>query len=375
MEYRTLKDGKKASLLGYGCMRFPTNAEGKIDFEKSKELLTKAYNNGVTYIDTAYPYHNGESELVVGEVMKNFKRDTFTLATKLPVWLVHSKEDAERLFKEQLEKLQTDYVDFYLLHAMNGGRYDEMKAMGVVDLMAEYKEKGLIKNYGFSFHDDYEAFEHIITDRDWDFCQIQLNYIDKDTQATLKGVELAKKLNVPLIIMEPVKGGSLAKLPDEIYSILKPYRNLSPAGWALSWVGSFDNVSVILSGMTTMDQLDDNLETFNNFKVLSDEEMKAIDKVGEEILKRAKNGCTGCRYCMPCPMGINIPGCFAMWNNYHKFNNDGEFKRNWGNLKDSEKPYACIKCGKCEAACPQGLSIRDDLEAMGKEAKELFGEA
>lgn len=376
MEYRELKNGYKASLLGYGCMRFPVMEDGKtVDENKAEELLLKAYKNGVTYFDTAYPYHDGQSESVVGGVMSKLDRSTYYLATKLPAWFVHSKEDAERLFAEQLSKLQTDYVDFYLLHAMNRKKYDELKELGVVDLMAEYKKQGKIKNYGFSFHDGYEAFEHIITDREWDFCQIQFNYVDKDTQATMKGYELAKKLNVPLVIMEPVKGGSLASIPDDVLSPVARFnKNYSPAAWALSWVATFDNVKVILSGMTTMEQLDDNLKTFSSFTPLSDEEMAALEEVHQNIDRRVMNGCTGCRYCMPCPMGIDIPGNFSVWNNFHKYQNERDAKWQWSMLEEEKRPYACVKCGKCEAMCPQKISIRDDLEKLGAEMKELFGE-
>lgn len=376
MEYRDLNKNYKTSLLGYGCMRFPVMEDGKtVDEKKTEELLLKAYNSGVNYFDTAYPYHDGQSETVVGNILSKLDRSTYYLATKLPVWFVHSKEDAERLFKEQLSKLKTDYVDFYLLHAMNRDKYDEMKKLGVVDLMAEYKEKGLIKNYGFSFHDDYDAFEHIITDREWDFCQIQFNYVDKDTQATMKGYELAKKLNVPLVIMEPVKGGSLASIPDDVMEPMKKFgKDYSSAAWALAWVATFDNVKVILSGMTTMAQLDDNLKTFDSFSPLSDAEMDALEEVHKIIDSRVKNGCTGCRYCMPCPMGIDIPFNFAIWNNYHKFENKRDVQWRWETTPIEKKPYACVKCGKCESMCPQKISIRDDLAKVGAEMKELFGE-
>jgi len=373
MEYRELKNGIKASLLGYGCMRFPTLQNGEINEEYAEQLLDIAYAQGVTYFDTAYPYHGGKSEKFVGKAMSKYDRSSFMLATKLPCWAVNSKEDADRIFREQLENLRTDYVDFYLLHALNKDSWHKMVELGVVEQVAEFKEKGLIKNYGFSFHDGYDTFEEIINYRDWDFCQIQLNYVDKDTQATLKGVELTKSKGIPLVIMEPVKGGSLANLPDEIMSILKPYRpDYTPAAWALSWVGSIDNVKVILSGMTELNQVEDNLKTFNSFKALSSEEMKAVDKVCEEIMARAMNGCTGCRYCMPCPMGVNIPRNFSLWNNYHKYHNKGEFMWNLNNMKDEEKPYACVKCGKCETHCPQKLSIRDDLQKFGEELKELM---
>lgn len=375
MEYRELKNGYKASLLGYGCMRFPVLENGEIDEAKAEALLDKAYASGVTYFDTAYPYHNGKSEKFTGKVLSKYDRKTFTLATKLPCWLIKEKADAERIFKEQLESLRTDYVDFYLLHALNKGSYMQMKELGVVDLIAEKKKQGLIKNFGFSFHDGFEAFETIINDRDdWDFCQIQFNYVDKDSQATLKGVELAKSKGIPLVIMEPVKGGSLASIPRDIIAPMDAFRTgMSPAAWALSWVASFDAVKVILSGMTEMDQLDDNLNTFNNFKALSKAEMDAMDKVTEKINNRVMNGCTGCRYCMPCPMGINIPFNFAIWNNYHKYMNVKDVEWRWKTTPEKDKPYACIKCGKCESACPQKLNIREDLVKVGEEMKQLFG--
>lgn len=374
MEYRELKNGYKASLLGYGCMRFPTQADGKIDRKEAKRLLMKAYEEGVTYFDTAYPYHGGESEEVVGEVMSLLPRDSYYLASKMPCWLVKETKDAERIFAEQLQKLKTDYIDFYLLHALDKKKFDDMVRLGVVELLQKYKEEGKIKNYGFSFHDDYDTFEKIVNYKDdWDFCQIQFNYVDKDTQATMKGYELTKEKGIPLVIMEPVKGGSLANVPEDIIGGMKKFRDITPAAWALSWVGTFDNCKVILSGMTTMEQVEDNLKTFNNFKALSDEEMAAMEKVNEEIQKRAMNGCTGCRYCMPCPMGVDIPKNFAIWNTYHKYMNEGHFKWEVDNMDEKALPYSCIKCGKCETHCPQQLSIRDDLEALGKELKELFG--
>lgn len=372
MEYRELKNGYKASLLGYGCMRFPTTPEGKIDRAEAKRLLHKAYDEGVTYFDTAYPYHGGESEEVVGEVMSELPRDSYYLATKMPCWLVNSKEDAERIFAEQLSKLKTDYVDFYLLHALDGAKFDRMAELGVVELLGKYKEEGKIKNYGFSFHSNYADFEHILTYRDWDFCQIQFNYVDKDTQATMKGYEMAKERNVPLVIMEPVKGGSLANIPESIIGPMKQFRDITPAAWALTWVGSFDNCKVILSGMTTMAQVEDNLKTFKEFKPLSETEFKGIDEVTAEIMRRAKNGCTGCRYCMPCPMGVDIPKNFALWNTYHKYENLNELKWHIDQMEEKTLPYSCVKCGKCEGLCPQHLNIRADLEAFGKELKELL---
>lgn len=372
MEYRVMKDGSKASLLGFGCMRFPVTAEGHIDEPKAKEMLLKAYENGITYYDTAYPYHNGESERFVGKVMSELPRDTFTLATKMPTWAVSTLDDAKRIFAEQLDHLRTDYVDYYLIHALNKDSWKKMKDLGVVELLEGYQKEGKIKNYGFSFHDNYETFVDILNYRDWDFCQIQFNYIDKDTQATLKGVDLCREKNIPLVIMEPVKGGSLAKLPEEIFKKIKPFRpEYTPSAWALAWVATFKEVRVVLSGMTEMEQLDNNLATFDKFTPLSDKEMEAIDQVAKDILARTKNGCTGCRYCMPCPMGVDIPGNFRVWNTFHRYGNVGGTKFEWGMIKKEARPDACVKCGACEGKCPQKISIRADLETLNKELSAL----
>lgn len=367
MEKRKLeKLGIETSLLGFGCMRFPVTAEGKINEPEAERMLDKAIAAGVNYIDTAYPYHGGDSELFVGKVLKKYDRSSFYLATKLPVWLVHSLEDVDRLFQEQLDKLQTDYIDFYLLHALGRGRFDDMVKLGVVERLAELKEQGKIRHLGFSFHDGYDAFEHIINYREWDFCQIQLNYMDAEEQAGLRGYKLAEEKGVPLVIMEPVKGGSLANFAEDITG---RFRSLDPeasvASFAMRWVGSLPGVKVILSGMTTMEQVEDNLKTFGNFKPLSEKESQEISDIVALIKGRVKNGCTGCRYCMPCPAGVDIPGNFRAWNTYHMYQNYNVVRWNWENdLGESKQAKCCVKCGKCEAACPQKLSIRTDLEQV-----------
>ena len=321
MEKRRLeKLGIETSLLGFGCMRFPTTAEGKIDEPEAERMVDKAIAAGVNYIDTAYPYHNGESEPVVGRILKKYPRDSFYLATKLPVWLVKNTQDAERIFQEQLERLQTDHIDFYLLHAMNKEKWDSMKELGVVEYCEKLKEEGKIKYLGFSFHDDYEVFEEIIRYRDWDFCQIQYNYMDTEEQAGDKGYALAESLGIPLVIMEPIKGGSLAGFSEDInekFRALDPDRSI--ASFALRWVGGHPGVNVILSGMSTMEQVEDNLKTFVDFSPLSEAEDNGIKEIVKELRSRVQNGCTGCRYCMPCPAGVNIPGNFKTWNNYHMY--------------------------------------------------------
>lgn len=363
----------ETSLLGFGCMRFPT-IDGKIDEEKATKMLDTAYQNGVNYFDTAYVYHGGESEIFTGKVLDNYPRDSYYLATKLPVWEVNTADDVERLLDEQLAKLNKDYVDFYLMHAMNGERFDKMIEVGAIEKCEEMKAKGKIKYFGFSFHDSYEVFERMITYRDWDFCQIQLNYMDTDIQAGLKGYKLAEERNIPLVIMEPIKGGNLASLPEEVEKLFKDVRpDKSIASWALRWIASMPNVLTVLSGMSTQEQTEDNLDTFKNFEPMTDEENALVLKVADTIRSRVANGCTGCGYCMPCPAGVNIPQNFRIWNQYHMYMNLGGLNWMWYNeIGEEEKAHKCIKCGKCEQVCPQQIKIREDLEKLEKEFKEAL---
>ena len=367
MEKRKMENlGIETSLLGFGCMRFPCLADGSIDEAETEKMLDKAIAAGVNYIDTAYPYHNGMSEVVVGKLLKKYDRSSYYLATKLPVWFVETVEDVDKYLNEQLDKLQTDYIDFYLMHAMNKERWDKMLEIGCVKRLEELKAEGKIKYLGFSFHDSYEVFEEMIEYRDWDFAQIQLNYMDSEEQAGLKGYELAEKKGVPLVIMEPVKGGMLAAFSTDITEKFAQHdKEASVASFALRWVGSFPNVKVVLSGMSNMEQVEDNLKTFGSFKPMSEEEQKTVAEVKEVLQSRVQNGCTGCRYCMPCPAGVDIPGCFSAWNTYHVYQNYNTVKWKWETeLGEEKQAKNCIKCGKCEAACPQQLSIRADLEKV-----------
>lgn len=367
MEFRKIdKLGITTSLLGFGCMRFPLDANGNIDEVRSGKMIDEAYANGVNYFDTAYVYHEGKSEIFTGKVLNKYDRSSYYLATKLPIWDVHSVADAKRIFKEQLEKLQKDYIDFYLLHSFNRDMFANMVKLGVIDYLDGLKAEGKIRFLGFSFHDEYEVFERILNYRDWDFCQIQLNYMDMEHQAGMKGYALTEKLNVPVIIMEPIKGGSIAKLPD---SALPHFEALNPgksaASWALRWVGSLPNVKVILSGMSDEAQVADNLATFDPFLPLSDEEQKAVKVVAEIFRNKVNNGCTGCSYCMPCPAGVDIPRNFALWNDYGRYGNKSEMKWQWTfNINEGEKAKNCAECGQCEEACPQKLQIRGDLKTV-----------
>ena len=364
MEKRKIeKLGIETSLLGFGCMRFPMTPEGRIDEDLSQKMLDKAFASGVNYFDTAYPYHGGESESFVGKAMKKYDRGSYFLATKLPVWKVNTLEDVDTIFKEQLAKLQTDYIDFYLMHALNKERFENMLKIGCIEKLEQLKAEGKIRYLGFSFHDDYETFEKIINYRDWDFCQIQLNYMDANEQAGLKGYQLAEKKGVPIVVMEPVKGGSLAAYAEDITG---RFRSLDPeasvASFAMRWVGSLPNVKVVLSGMSAMEQVDDNLKTFTSFRALSEKEHQEIDEIVKLINSRVQNGCTGCNYCMPCPAGVNIPMNFRVWNTYHMYQNYGMVENRWEKeLGSAAQAKNCVKCGKCEQSCPQKLTIREDL--------------
>jgi uncharacterized protein len=374
MEYREMKNsGIKPSLLGFGCMRFPLLENGKIDRIKAEEMMDVAIKAGVTYIDTAYPYHEQESELFVGEVLKKYPRDSYYLATKFSLWYVETREDAIKMFENQLNRLQVDYFDFYLIHSLSKELWDKALKLGVLDFLIEMKKSGKIRQLGFSFHDEFPVFEEIIRYHNWDFCQIQLNYIDTEIQAGMKGVHLAEELGIPLVIMEPIKGGTLARLSDDMEVKFKhAHPDWSISSWALRWVASLDNVKVILSGMSTMDHVTDNLNTFNNFEKLNFNEQSIVKEVADMIHARKKNGCTGCNYCMPCPFGVNIPRNFRIWNDLGVFGDVNKAKKRYfNNCPPEQRSDMCTWCGACEPLCPQSISIREDLKKMTEEFKQL----
>ncbi len=364
--------GIDLSLLGFGCMRFPT-VDGKINEPMAEKMLDDAYKAGVNYFDTAFPYHNGDSEPFVGRALSKYKRDTYYLATKLPTWKVNTLDDAKEIFELQRSRIDENYIDFYLIHALNKGSWTKMRDLGVVEYLKEMKEAGKIRYLGFSFHDAYEVFEDIINYTNWDFCQIQLNYMDTDEQAGMKGYKLTEEKNIPLVIMEPIKGGQLANLPE---AVTGPFTAIDPkrtnASWALRWVASLPNVKVVLSGMSDEAQVANNLETFSDFTELSEAENEAVMAVGTALKNRVNNGCTGCRYCMPCPAGVNIPGNFSLWNRFGVYGNVGDAKWHWSHdFKEEEKAKNCIKCGKCETVCPQKLNIRDNLATLQQQLDNL----
>ena len=365
MKYFDFK-GEKISRLGFGCMRFKTidGDNSKIDKVESAKILKEAIGKGLTYIDTAYPYHEKMSESFVGEFLEeNNLRDKIYLASKLPCWLIKEREDFYRIFSKQLEKLRTDYLDFYLLHSLDIKRFRQMVDLGVFDFVGELKEKGLVKNIGFSFHDEYEAFEEIIKAYDWDFCQIQLNYLDINLQAGMKGYDLAKKMGIPLVIMEPVKGGRLANPPIEVREIMAEFTDLSPAQLALKFPLSLDNVMTVLSGMNTSDQVAENMAIASADPSLSEKEREFYDKAREIYKKREQIACTACEYCLPCTVEINIPKVFSMWNKAFLYDEADISKKSYEEyLKDGVNPETCIECGKCENICPQSLEIIQGLK-------------
>ena len=365
MENRKIRDNN-VSLLGMGCMRLPLIPETEeIDVKRTEEMIAFAMNNGITYYDTAYPYHNGKSELVIGEILSKYPRNSFYLASKMPSWQIKTLDDAKRIFAEQLTKCKVEYFDFYLCHAMNLGYHETYKKLGVYDYLIELKKEGKIKNLGFSYHDAPQNIIPIADQYEWDFAQIQLNYLDYEMQdAKLQYEELTKR-GISVVVMEPVRGGVLANVTPEAEHLFKEKEpNMSVASWALRYVAHFPNVKVILSGMSNLEQLTDNINTFTNYKELNEEDLEIIYKAKKLILGNDFIPCTGCRYCMPCPVGVNIPRIFSLFNNYGIHKDLDKFKEQMAKLEENELPNNCVKCGKCVKACPQGIQIFKQLEKI-----------
>jgi predicted aldo/keto reductase-like oxidoreductase len=372
MEYRKFnKFDKPVSLFGIGCMRFTMIQTGDgavVDEEQSIQMIRYGIDHGVNYIDTAYPYHNGESELIVAKALKNGYRDRTYLATKLPVWLVEKYDDMERFLDIQLNKLETDCIDFYLLHALNKSRWDSLMELKVLDFMEKAKANGKIKYICFSFHDNNKTFKEIINAYDWDMCQIQMNIMDMDEQATVEGLKYAGDKNIPVVIMEPLKGGKLAnRVPDEIGQIYGQSRiKRTPVEWAFRWLYNFPQVAVILSGVSSMEQLKDNLRIFNDAKAncMDEEELALIEQVRQAYLKGIKIPCTGCEYCLPCPQRVSIPRIFDLVNSAFMYMSEKDSKNNYQRfiVNDGNDASKCVECGQCENVCPQNIPIMQKLK-------------
>ncbi|SHI80651.1 aldo/keto reductase [Lutispora thermophila] len=372
MQYREFeKLGEKLSVLGFGAMRLPVEGgdQGNIKEEESIKLIRYAIDNGVNYVDTAYNYHKGNSEILVGKALKDGYREKVKVATKLPVWLVNAYEDFDKYLNEQLQKLDLEYIDFYLLHSLSKKQWGKIKELNVFDFADRALRDGRIKHIGFSFHDDLSLFKEIIDSYDWHFCQIQYNYMNEDYQAGTEGLEYAASKNIPVIVMEPLLGGKLAKTPPkEIQDIWdKATVKRTPAQWGLRWVLNHKEVAVVLSGMGDIKQVEENIKTAEDALPgsLTQEELDLIKEAAEKFQSKTAIGCTNCEYCMPCPNKVWIPYNFQLYNDYYMYDTEEYSKEMYRKLKErNEAASLCVECGKCEAACPQKLPIMETLKKV-----------
>ena len=359
----------EVAVLGFGAMRLPTigNDPSHVDEPQAIEMIRYAIDHGVNYLDTAYPYHEKHSEIVVGKALLNGYREKVKLATKLPSWLVESPDDFDRFLDEQLEKLQTDHIDFYLLHALNSTRWPKLRDWEVLNWAESALTDGRIHYLGFSFHDDFAVFKDIVnaTDR-WTFCQIQYNFMDIEYQAGIKGLQYAADKGLAVVVMEPLRGGQLTtKIPKSVAEFWESANiRRTPADWALQWIWNHSEVSVTLSGMSTMQHVIENLDSADRSGagLLTDEELILIDKVREEYRRLAPVPCTNCKYCMPCPNGVEITTILEYYNESITYDNPRASRSLYGSLSEDEQADNCVECFECEEKCPQGIPISEYLK-------------
>ena len=377
MQYRTDKNGNRLSVLGFGCMRFAQKGRS-IDLAETERQIMEAFRSGVNYYDTAYIYPGSEAAL--GEIVqRNGIRDEIYIATKLPQYLVGSRAALDRYFNEQLSRLRTDHIDYYLMHHLTDvAMWEKLKAVGVLEWIAEKKQSGAIRNIGFSYHGNTDGFVRILDDYDWDMCQIQYNYFDEYAQAGVDGLKAAAKKGVPVVIMEPLRGGKLVNmLPQDAKDEIEASgRGWSPAEWSFRWLYDQPEVTVVLSGMNTLDMVRENCRTADSARAgaFTDADRDVLRRVTEAIRASDKVGCTGCRYCMPCPKGVDIPGTFRCYNAmFIESPSQGRFQyaQTVGLTKEPAFASQCIQCGKCEKHCPQELPIREKLKEADKALRPL----
>src|SRR5690606_14590263 len=362
---------EEVSLLGFGCMRLPTLPTGEIDEAEAIAMIRYAIDHGVNYLDTAYSYHDGQSEVLVGKAVQDGYREKVNIATKLPMWLVKSPQDCARYFNEQLERLGVECIDFYLLHALNRRSWQQALEHEALEFLEQMQMEGRIRYAGFSFHDDLPVFREIVDAYPWDFCQIQFNYMDECHQAGLAGLKYAASKGLGVVIMEPLRGGRLVRnLPPEVE---EPFRTApikrSPAEWALRWVADHPEVSVILSGMHQMSDVEENVRVLSEAKPhsLSKKELGIIAQARELYTQRIQIPCTDCRYCLPCPQGVEIPRLFRLYNEASMYNSFASDRPQYEYLaKNGKDASQCIACGSCEAACPQNLEIIELLKVVDR---------
>ena len=380
MLYRTVpKTGDRLSILGFGCMRYPSKGRG-IDEERTIRQIRHAIDHGVNYFDTAPVYHMGKSEPILAKALADGYREKVRIASKLPHWSVVTREDMDRILNEQLRTLQTDHIDYYLLHTLNRTAFQRLLGLGVLEFLDAAKKDGRIKNAGFSFHATTPEFIEIVDAYPWEFCQIQYNYLDEKNQAGTEGLKYAAGKGLAVIIMEPLRGGNLGgRVPESVQKIWDgaPVKR-SPAEWALRWVWDHPEVTVVLSGMNEEAHIDENLRVAEAAipGSMSTEELATIGAARDEYTRLMKVGCTGCGYCMPCPFGVDIPGCFAGYNTHHLFPHDraGRFQyvgRHGGLMGQTSYAGLCRNCGKCAKVCPQHLPIPTLMKDVSREMDGL----
>ena len=361
MKTRTYKySGAEISLLGLGCMRLPVIEPGKpaIDEEKAMAMVDTAMARGINYYDTAWFYHERTSEAFMGKALSRFDRDSYYLATKMPVSILEKEEDIPTIFAKQLENLQTDHFDFYLCHALSASNFEKMEKMGVYEFLKQKKEEGVIRHLGFSFHDNVDVLRTICDAHEWDFAQIQLNYLDWEMQDAAGQYKVLEERGIPVIIMEPVRGGVLADLGEDANAVLKAaHPDWSIASWALRYAASLPGVMTVLSGMSNDEQLADNLNTFDVFEPLTDADRAVLEQALAIFRRNTFVPCTTCRYCADCPKGIDIPDVFRRYNNFMLHKNADFFKKGLEKLPEGSRPADCIGCGLCESMCPQHIAI------------------
>jgi uncharacterized protein len=377
MLYRKLKDDISVSILGFGAMRLPLiggtkspvdpfNPAKLIDEEETQRMVEYAVDHGVNYFDTAYVYHSGKSEVVLGKALRPY-RDKVMIATKLPAFAVTCRDDFDRFLNEQLERLGTAYVDFYLLHGLNEHTWTKVRDLGVLQFLDRIQKDGRARHVGFSFHDTISLFKEIVDSYDWTMCQIQYNYVDEQFQAGTEGLHYAASKGLGVVVMEPLRGGKLANVPEAALSLLNSSQEKrTPAEWAFRWVWNHREVSTALSGMNSLDQVRDNIRAAEKGEAnsLSAGEIALLAQTREVYRSMFKVDCTGCSYCMPCPAGVNIPSNFALYNDLLVFNDPTGIMVYNGFLSPEQRASSCTECGTCEEKCPQDIPIREELKKV-----------
>ena len=358
-------------LLGFGCMRLPMRNEKEVDMVELDRMIAYAMSHGINYFDTAYMYVDSQSESAIGEILSKYDRKSYFIADKLPIHNIEKPDDIRKIFDEQLKKCRVDYFDFYMAHNICKHTYGKYFSLNIHEELLKLKKEGKIKYIGFSFHGDPEMLEKVLEEKNWDFCQLQINYLDWELINASEQYSIARDAEVPVIVMEPLRGGALVNLPPEPLAVLKRrLPNANPVDFAFRWVSSLEGVVTVLSGMSNLDQVRQNAEIFENFNNISMEERFIAVDVARAIQSQGEINCTACKYCIEyCPRGINIPALISLYNLYKVNKDPSKFKFYYETIVEEERAEACVKCGICKGSCPQGLDIPAILEQIAQEYK------